>query len=143
MADIKKIKISGVTYNLKDDSAVKKTGDTMTGSLVAPIIQTGTTSTNYFQSQKFRGEGDASTYYHAVDFGYTNHNQVDFYEYGGVYNFWQNKTPTATSDASNKIASLQLGKLVERNNTLTYPGKSGTLATLDDIPESSFYYVEL
>ena len=73
--------------NIITDTYVKKAGDTMTGTLVAPIIQTGTAATNYFQSQKFRGEGNASTYYHAVDFGYSGHNQVDFYEYGGVFNF--------------------------------------------------------
>ena len=66
---------------------IKKAGDTMTGALTAPQIKTGTDAANYFQSQKFRGEGNASTYYHAVDFGYSGHNQVDFYEYGGVYNF--------------------------------------------------------
>lgn len=66
---------------------VKKAGDTMTGALTVPQINTGTDAANYFQSQKFRGEGNASTYYHAVDFGYSGHNQVDFYEYGGVYNF--------------------------------------------------------
>ena len=113
---------------------VSKSGDTMTGTLVAPIIQTGTAATSYFQSQKFRGQGDASTYYHAVDFGYSGHNQVDFYEYGGTWNFWKNTTSAATSDASNRVASLQLGKLVERANTLTYPGKSGTFALTSDIP---------
>ena len=113
---------------------VSKSGDTMTGTLVAPIIQTGTASSNYFQSQKFRGEGNASSYYHAVDFGYSGHNQVDFYEYGGTFNFWKNENSTATSDASNRVASLQLGKLVERANTLTYPGKSGTFALTSDIP---------
>ena len=73
--------------NVITDTYVKKAGDTMTGTLVAPIIQTGTATTNYFQSQKFRGEGDASTYFHAVDFGYSGHNRVDFYEYGGVFQF--------------------------------------------------------
>lgn len=70
----------------------------------APIIQTGTDSTSYFQSQKFRGQGDANTYYHAIDFGYTGHNQVDFYEYGGIYNFWKN-TGSGTSSA------ILLGKI--------------------------------
>ncbi len=115
------------------DTKVNKSGDTMTGTLVAPIIQTGTSASNYFQSQKFRGQGDASTYYHAVDFGYNNHNQVDFYEYGGIYNFWKNISAAATSDTSNRVASLQLGKLVERSYTLTYPGKSGTIALTSDI----------
>ena len=112
---------------------VSKSGDTMTGTLVAPIIQTGTETTNYFQSQKFRGQGDASSYYHAVDFGYNGHNQIDFYEYGGTFNFWKNTTSTATSDAANRVISLQLGKLIERANTLTYPGKSGTFALIEDL----------
>ena len=55
--------------------------------ITSPAIQTGTGANNYFQSRKFRGEGDANTYYHAIDFGYANHDQVDFYEYGGVWNF--------------------------------------------------------
>lgn len=142
MADIKKIKVGDTTYDIVDANAVKKAGDTMTGSLNVPIVATGTAASNYFQCQKFRGEGTAATYYHAIDFGYTNHNKVDFYEYGGTWNFWQNQSATATSNDSNRVASLQLGKLIERGNTLTYPGKSGTLATLDDIPEG-FYYDEL
>ena len=112
---------------------LKLAGGTMTGTLVAPIIQTGTTATSYFQSRKFRGEGDASSYYHAVDFGYSGHNQVDFYEYGAVFNFWKNESSTATSDAANRVASLQLGKLIERANTLTYPNKSGTFALTSDL----------
>ncbi len=69
---------------------VDKTGDTMTGKLVAPKIETGTDESNYFQSKKFRGEGNASTYYHAIDFGYANHNKVDFHEYGAEWNFYKN-----------------------------------------------------
>lgn len=103
------------------------------GLLFAPQIQTGTAATSYFQSQKFRGQGDAASYYHAIDFGYAGHNQVDFYEYGGVWNFWLNKAAAATSDAANRVASLQLGKLIERGNTLTYPNKSGTFALTSDI----------
>ena len=115
------------------NNKVNKAGDTMTGTLVAPIIQTGSDANNYFQSQKFRGEGSAATYYHAVDFGYSGHNQVDFYEYGGTYNFWKNTTATATTDKANLVASFQLGKLVERSYTLTYPGKSGIIALTSDI----------
>lgn len=142
MSDIKKIKVGETTYNIVDDTAVKKSGDTMTGSLNVPILATGTAASSYFQCQKFRGEGTATTYYHAIDYGYSGHNQVDFYEYGGTWNFWKNTSATATTDTSNRVVSLQLGKLIERGNTLTYPGKSGTLATLDDIPDG-FYYDEL
>ena len=66
-----------------------------TGLFSAPYIATGTNETNYFQSKKFRGEGDANTYYHAVDFGYAGHNQVDFHEYGGIWNFYENTKGTA------------------------------------------------
>ena len=80
-----------------EDTKVNKAGDTMTGSLIAPSFQTGTASANYFQCQKFRGEGDASKYYHAIDFGYANHNQVDFYEYGAIWNFLQCTNGDASS----------------------------------------------
>ena len=79
---------------LNSANYVAKSGDTMTGKLTAPQIETGAADTNYFQSRKFRGEGDASTYYHAIDFGYANHDQVDFYEYGGLWNFYKNTSST-------------------------------------------------
>lgn len=67
-----------------------------TGLFTAPYIATGTDKTHYFQSKKFRGEGNADTYYHAIDFGYSGHNQVDFHEYGGIWNFYENTKGTAT-----------------------------------------------
>jgi hypothetical protein len=66
-----------------------------TGLFTAPYIATGTDKTHYFQSAKFRGEGNANTYYHAIDFGYSGHNQVDFHEYGGIWNFYRNTKGTA------------------------------------------------
>lgn len=66
-----------------------------TGLFTAPYIATGTDKTHYFQSAKFRGEGNADTYYHAIDFGYRGHNQVDFHEYGGIWNFYENTKGTA------------------------------------------------
>ena len=102
--------------------------------LNAPKVETGTNANSYFQSRKFRGQGNASEYRHAIDFGYAGHDQVDFYEYGGKYNFWQNQSATKPTNESNIIASLQRGKLVEQGNTLTYPGKSGTIALTSDIP---------
>lgn len=65
------------------------------GLFTAPYIATGAEEANYFQSRKFRGEGNANTYYHAVDFGYAGHNQVDFHEYGGTWNFYENTKGTA------------------------------------------------
>ena len=131
------------------DSAISKTGTDFTynagtktmsvsnintnSKSTAVAINTGTNANSYFQSQKFRGQGNASEYRHAIDFGYSGHDQVDFYEYGGKYNFWQNQSATKPTNESNIIASLQRGKLVEQGNTLTYPGKSGTIALQEDI----------
>lgn len=70
------------------------TGGTVTGGITAPNFQTGTAAANYFQCRKFRGEGDADTYYHAVDFGYSGHDSVDFYEYDANWNFYQCTTGT-------------------------------------------------
>lgn len=83
---------SGVKSAL--DNKLSLTGGTLTGDLYAPTFQTGESDSNFFQCKKFRGEGDANTYYHAIDFGYAKHNQVDFYECGGIWNFWKNTAPT-------------------------------------------------
>lgn len=65
------------------------TGGTMTGGITAPNFQTGAGANNYFQCRKFRGEGDANTYYHAIDFGYSGHDSVDFYEYDPNWRFYK------------------------------------------------------
>ena len=71
---------------------VSKSGDTMTGKLTVPQVETGDGNSNFFQCRKFRGEGNADTYYHAIDFGYQNHDRVDFHEYGGLWSFYKNQT---------------------------------------------------
>lgn len=76
-----------------------------TGLFTAPYIATGTNETNYFQSKKFRGEGNANTYYHAVDFGYAGHDQVDFHEYGGTWNFYKNTKGTV--DGGQLVVSIK------------------------------------
>lgn len=70
------------------------TGGTVTGGITAPNFQTGSAAANYFQCRKFRGEGDANTYYHAIDFGYSGHDSVDFYEYDPSWNFYKCTTGT-------------------------------------------------
>lgn len=90
-------------YLTSDVKYLPLTGGTLTGSLTAPSFLTGTSDSAYFQTKKMRGEGDASTYYHAVDWGYSGHNQVDFYEYGGVWNFWSNQSSTA---GGTKVGSI-------------------------------------
>jgi hypothetical protein len=81
------------------DDKVNKAGDIMTGSLTAACFLTGNRENGYFQCQKFRGEGGPDEYFHAIDFGYSAHDQVDFYEYGGLWNFWKNQTV----DGSGKV----------------------------------------
>lgn len=70
------------------------TGGTVTGGITATNFQTGTGAANYFQCRKFRGEGNANSYYHAIDFGYSGHDSVDFYEYDPNWNFYKCLTGT-------------------------------------------------
>lgn len=70
------------------------TGGTVTGGITATNFQTGTGATSYFQCRKFRGEGAANSYYHAIDFGYSGHDSVDFYEYDPNWNFYKCLTGT-------------------------------------------------
>ena len=86
---------SGFITDKEFADKVSKSGDTMTGKLTVPQVETGDGNSNFFQSRKFRGEGDAATYYHAIDFGYKNHDQVDFHEYGGIWNFFKNTSGKA------------------------------------------------
>ena len=75
-------------------------GGTVTGALTAPNV----TASNYFTTPTMLGEGDLSTYYHRVDFGHSGVNQFDFYEYGGIYNFYQNQS-------AGKDKAVLLGKI--------------------------------
>lgn len=70
---------------------VSKSGDTMTGDLTVPTIKVNS----------IVNEG----YTHRIDFGRPSYNYMNFYEYGGVYNFYRN---TVTGNADN--ATL-LGKI--------------------------------
>lgn len=92
-------KVISAALNNKADSSMLSAylplaGGECTGSVSAPSFQTGTGTTNYFQCRKFRGEGDSNSYYHAVDFGYSGHDSVDFYEYDANWNFYQCTTGT-------------------------------------------------
>lgn len=83
------------------DSKVNKSGDTMTGRLTAPEVA----ATDYFVTPTMVGEGDRTKYYHRVDFGYAGHNRVDFHEYGGTWNFYQNQG--GTDESKILVASIQ------------------------------------
>lgn len=98
-ADSEIVSLSDIAYYLtradknKDMPYVSKLrAETLYYNLTAPkvttpIVETGNTAQSYFQTERLRGDGEASTYYHAIDFGRKGHNQIDFYEYGGVFNF--------------------------------------------------------
>ena len=86
---------SGFITDKEFADKVSKSGDTMTGKLTVPQVETGDGNSNFFQCRKFRGEGNADTYYHAIDFGYKNHDKVDFHEYGGIWNFFKNTSGKA------------------------------------------------
>lgn len=92
-------KVINAALNSKADSSALSaylplTGGTCTGSVSAPNFQTGAAADNYFQCRRFRGEGDANSYYHAIDFGYSGHDSVDFYEYDANWNFYKCLTGT-------------------------------------------------
>lgn len=87
---------------IKDNPAVTIDNE---GLFTAPYIATGLDGSHYFQSAKFRGEGDANTYYHAIDFGYAGHDRVDFHEYGGTWNFYKNTKGTA--DGGQLVVSIK------------------------------------
>lgn len=100
--------INAALNNKADSSALSGylplTGGTCTGNVSAPSFQTGTGATNYFQCRKFRGEGDSTSYYHAIDFGYSGHDSVDFYEYDANWNFYQCTT-------GNKSEAVLIGSI--------------------------------
>lgn len=82
--------IVGVAKDNNSTNFLPLSGGSLTGKLTVPQVETGADNSNFFQCRKFRGEGDANTYYHAIDFGYANHDKVDFHEYGGIWNFFKN-----------------------------------------------------
>lgn len=102
-------KVINAALNSKADSSALSgylplTGGTCTGNVSAPSFQTGTGTTNYFQCRKFRGEGDSTSYYHAIDFGYSGHDSVDFYEYDPNWNFYK-------CISGNKSSAVLVGKI--------------------------------
>lgn len=119
-------------YNL---TAPKFIGDVTASTVEAttkvstPIVETGNTAPSYFQTERLRGEGNASTYYHAIDFGKSGHNQVDFYEYGGVFNF--HKHTGATIDAGDTL----LGAI----NNKGWDGKVNNHTVNADVPANAVF----
>ena len=108
---------------------VKKAGDTVSGDL--------TVSGNLY-AHKLRGGWDG--YCHAVDWGYETHDRVDFYEYGGIWNFWQNtNTDTAGGTLCGSIKSTGwngnvVGNVTGNADTATNADK------LDNFHAESFFH---
>ena len=65
---------------------LRLSGGTMTGHLTVPTIKVNS----------IVNEG----YAHRIDFGRPSVNQMDFYEYGGVFNFYWNTSTTSTENAT-------------------------------------------
>ena len=111
-------------------------GGTLTGPVVAPSFQTGGDASHYFQCRKFRGEGNANTYYHAIDFGFGGHNQVDFYEYGGIWNFYKS-TDSGKAGSSELVGSIKKGLgwngLVKGQDITAYAKKTDLSSSLSTI----------
>ena len=109
-------------------------GDTLTLSkLTSEVVETGSSADSYFQTLRMRGEGDATTYYHAIDFGGAGLNQVDFYEYGCQWNFWDGTTGQKDQSDSNRCLTINKTNVMNQGNTFTWPEKSGTFALLSDL----------
>lgn len=123
------------------NAKVSKSGDTMTGKLIAPKIETGSDASSYFQSRKFRGEGDADTYYHAIDFGYSGNNKVDFYEYGGIWNFYKNIV--GTKDGAVLVGSIQSdgwhGNVIGNASTATKLAAARTISITGSVTGSGTF----
>lgn len=106
VADAKEaIDLSSYAEKTELENYLPLTGGTCTGGVTAPSFQTGTDNAAYFQTKKMRGEGNADTYYHAVDWGYANHDVVDFHEYGGIWRFFKNTG--GKSNSGTLVGSIQ------------------------------------
>lgn len=83
---------TGNINNQLDGRYVNITGDTMTGNLIL-------SDTYYIDCKMINTQPEAHTN-HAIALGYIDKNYVDFYEYGGTWNFYQSREGTNTLLAS-------------------------------------------
>lgn len=95
-------------------------------------VTLGNDVSTYFQSPRFRGEGTESTFYHAIDYGYAGHNQVDNYEYGKTWNFWDGtdgQSKTYDLNPGSLCLGIRSDCLLNGEKYFLWPSASGTLAT--------------
>ena len=97
---------------------VSKSGDTMTGNLTVPTLKV----------DSIINQGDSNMYTHRIDFGRSSYNHMDFYEYGGIYNFYKNTNTNGNTNA------VLLGKITsngwEGNVVGNVTGNASTATTL-------------
>ena len=120
-------KLAGKANSSHTHSYLPLSGGTTTGRITAPEVA----ATSYFVTPTMVGEGDTNTYYHRVDWGKAGNDKVDFYEYGGVWNFYKNTA--AGKDSAALVASIQSDG-VHAN----LKGKADTAGTADFA--KTFYY---
>lgn len=97
-------------------------------------VITGTAASDALVTRKIRSAGEGTQYYHGLDLGYGGHDQWDFYEYGGIWNFWRNQSSTATTDTNNLALGITMDAVKNKGYTYTWPAKSGTIALTSDTP---------
>ena len=112
-----------------DNRYLRLSGGTLTGNVSAsgsvtisvPILE----ALNYFVARSLVNEA-SHPYNHALYLGYYNHNQCDFYEVGGVYNFRMGDGASARI-----IGQITQNGIVELGTKLAdkYAAKSHTHAT--------------
>ena len=106
---------------------------TFPAALTATTLKTGTAAADHLLTRKIRGDNNGTTYYHAIDMGYSSHDRCDWYEYGGLWHFWKNTSSTATTDTANLALRISLDNLQNKSYTYTWPNKTGTLAVTSDL----------
>lgn len=127
----------GLSSALPNDYAAKNhthdylplSGGNITGNInsnatiAAPILSAG----NYFVARKLVNEV-TNPYNHSIHLGYYLHDQCDFYEYGGIYNFRTYGSADATI-----LASITPSGIIERGTALSakYAAKSHTHTSAD------------
>ena len=97
-------------------------------------VITGTAESDAIVTRKIRSAGEGTQYYHGIDLGYGGHDRVDFYEYGGIWNFWRNQSSAATTDTNNLALGITIDNVKNKSYTYTWPNKSGTIALTSDTP---------
>lgn len=95
-------KLNGyLTTGTASSTYVKKVGDTMSGHLTVPSVYT----TKIYGLESIISEGGDTNKHHRIDLGHSGFDHTDFYEYGGIWNFY--KCTDTNSSSSTKVVSIE------------------------------------